>query len=49
MQIRIKAGGPSSVISIVDAKKLGLKISAPPVVKPDNKKIVPGVKLKTAG
>jgi len=42
MQIRIKAGGPTSVISAVEAKKLGLKITAPPVPKLDKK--IPGSK-----
>lgn len=42
MQIRIKAGGPTSVISAADAKKMGLKITAPPPAKPEKK--VPGAK-----
>ena len=42
MQIRIKAGGPTSVISAADAKKMGLKITAPPPVKPEKK--IPGSK-----
>jgi len=38
MQIRIKAGGPTSVISAVEAKKLGLKVTPPPAPKKEEKK-----------
>lgn len=37
MAIRIKAGGPTQVISAADAKKMGLKVTAPPVSKPADK------------
>lgn len=44
MALRIKAGGPTQVISAADAKKLGLKVTAPPPSTKPEKKTIPAGK-----